>query len=204
MTLSIVAPPIILASQSRTRNELLRNAGISFSTEAADIDERAAEAPLIAGGMRPDDIASVLAEAKAQDVSARNPGALVIGADQTLAFGDHCLAKPVSMEAARKVLLDMRGETHALHAAIVCVQDGKTLWRHISSAYLTMRDYSPEFVGRYLADVGEIALTSVGAYQLEGRGVQLFEKIDGDFFTILGLPMLPLLGFLRDQGAIDT
>jgi len=108
------------------------------------------------------------------------------------------------METARRLLLDMRGESHALHSAVVCVEDGETLWRHVSSAYLTMRDYSPAFIGRYLADVGDMALTSVGAYQLEGRGVQLFEKIDGDFFTILGLPMLPLLEFLRERGVIDT
>lgn len=204
MTVALAPPPIVLASQSRTRNMLLKNAGIAFAAEAAAIDERAVEAPLTEAAVPPDDIALILAEAKAQDVSQRFPGALVIGADQTLAFNDQCLSKPASMEAARRLLLDMRGQTHALHAAVVCVRDGAVLWRHVSTAYLTMRDYSPDFVGRYLAGVGDLALTSVGAYQLEGPGVQLFDKIDGDFFTILGLPMLPLLEFLRGEGAIDT
>ena len=196
-------PSLVLASQSRTRIELLLNAGVTFEAHAADIDERAVAAPLLDAGAPPDDIAAVLAEAKAQTVSETNSDALVIGADQTLAFKDQCLSKPETMEAARRQLLDMRGETHSLHAAIACVRGGETLWRHLSTAHLTMRDYSPEFVGRYLADVGELALTSVGAYQLEGRGVQLFDKIDGDFFTILGLPMLPLLEFLRDEGHLD-
>ncbi len=204
MTLSLAPPPIILASQSRTRNLLLKNAGIAFTAETADIDERAVEAPLAEAQVPPDDVALVLAEAKARHVSENRLGALVIGADQTLAFNDECLSKPASVEAARRLLLDMRGQTHALHAAVVCVRDGDVLWRHVSSAYLTMRDYSAEFVGRYLAEIGDLALTSVGAYQLEGPGVQLFEKIDGDFFTILGLPMLPLLAFLRGEGAIDT
>lgn len=204
MTVALAPPPIVLASQSRTRNMLLKNAGIAFAAEAAAIDERAVEAPLTEAAVPPDDIALILAEAKAQDVSQRFPGALVIGADQTLAFNDQCLSKPASMETARRLLLDMRGQTHALHAAVVCVRDGAVLWRHVSTAYLTMRDYSPDFVGRYLAGVGDLALTSVGAYQLEGPGVQLFDKIDGDFFTILGLPMLPLLEFLRGEGAIDT
>ena len=196
-------PSIILASESTTRIALLENAGVSFTAEGAAVDEETVKAPLLASDMPPDDIAAVLAEAKALAVSERHPDVLVIGADQTLAFRDACLSKPETMEDARRLLLDLSGRSHSLHAAVACAKNGETLWRYLSTAHLKMRAFSPEFVGRYLADVGEAALTSVGAYQLEGRGVQLFDEIDGDFFTILGLPMLPLLDFLRAEGAID-
>jgi len=199
--------PLILASKSTARSALLKNAGLQFDTIAADIDERAIELPLLNSDFGPADIAEVLAEAKAVDVSQRNPSALVIGADQTMSFSDkgelHRYNKPVDMQAARQQLLALRGRTHSLHASICCVKDGETVFRYSDDAHLTMRDFSPEFVGRYLSLVGEAALQSVGCYQLEGPGIQLFEKIEGSFFTILGLPMLPLLEFLREQEILD-
>ncbi|MCA1242770.1 Maf-like protein [Stappia stellulata] len=195
---------IILASASRIRGELLRNAGLNIIVDPADVDERAIEEPLLKSGFPPADIAEVLAEAKAQAVSERHPGALVIGADQVLEFEGNRLTKPDDMEAARRQLLAMSGKTHALHSAVTLARDGETLWRHVATVRLKMRDFGPAFVGRYLAQVGEVALTSVGAYQLEGPGVQLFETIDGDYFSVLGLPLLPLLARLREQGAIEA
>ncbi|MCC2110481.1 MAG: Maf-like protein [Hyphomicrobiales bacterium] len=195
---------IILASRSPSRQALLSNAGISFTVHVADIDERAVEAPLLEAGFPADDIALLLAEAKAEKVSADHPDAFVIGADQVLAFEDDLLVKPETMEDARRQLLRLRGRTHSLHAAVVVAQGGETKWHEISTAHMTMRDFGPDFVGRYLARAGEDVLTSVGAYRLEGLGVQLFEKIDGDYFTILGLPLLPLLDYLRAEGAIET
>ncbi|SFI74132.1 MULTISPECIES: Maf-like protein [unclassified Phyllobacterium] len=194
---------IILASKSPFRATLLKNAGISFTAQAANIDERAVEAPLYDTGATPEDVALVLAEAKALDVSERNPGALVIGSDQTLSLGDEVLHKPADMDAARRQLLKLSGQTHHLNSAVVLARDGETLWRHVSVARMTVRDLDPGFIGRYLSRAGEIALQSVGAYQIEGEGVQLFEKIDGDYFTIVGLPLLPLLVELRREGAID-
>ncbi|MEO1066846.1 MAG: Maf-like protein [Pseudomonadota bacterium] len=198
---------LILASKSAARAEILKNAGLSFEISAADIDERAVEMPLLTADFSPADIAAVLAEAKALDVSTRHPGATIIGADQTMSFrkdGErHRFNKPVDMDAARKQLLALRRQTHSLHSAVVCARDGQTIWRHADDAHLIMRDLSPEFVGRYLSAVGEKALQSVGCYQLEGRGIQLFEKITGDYFTILGLPLLPLLAFLRGEGFVE-
>ena len=161
------------------------------------------EKPLLEADFPPADIAQVLADAKAMEVSERHPGHWVIGADQVLAFKGERLTKPEDMEAARRQLLSLRADTHTLHAGISLCRDGEILWRHQATARMTMRDYTPQFVGRYLAKVGEIALQSVGAYQLEGPGVQLFAAVDGDYFTILGLPLLPLLDQLRQHGVID-
>ena len=194
---------IILASSSPFRAQLLENAGIPFRTEAAEIDERAVEAPLAESGASPDDVALVLAEAKATSVSERHPGAIVIGCDQTLSLGDRIFHKPADMEAARRHLLDLSGTTHNLNSAVVVARDGEAVWRHVSSPALTMRKLEPGFIGRYLAEVGDAALQSVGAYQLEGRGIQLFSAIEGDYFAIVGLPLLPLLDQLRAMGAID-
>lgn len=194
---------IILASKSPFRATLLKNAGIAFTAQSADIDERAVEAPLYDSGASPEDVALVLAEAKALDVSERNPDALVIGSDQTLSLGDEILHKPENMEAARRQLLRLSGQTHHLNSAVVLARNGQTVWRHVSVARMTMRNLDPAFIGRHLARVGEMALQSVGAYQYEGEGVQLFEKVDGDYFTIVGLPLLPLLADLRREGAID-
>ena len=195
---------LVLASGSRIRAELLQNAGLSIEIDPADVDERLVEAPLLEADFAPEDIATVLAEAKANDVSERRHGDLVIGADQILAYQGRRYTKPDDMEAARRQLLAFSGKTHELHSAVVLSQNGNAVWRHVSTARLTMRELSPQFVGQYLADVGEAALSSVGAYQLEGPGIQLFEKIEGDYFTILGLPMLPLLEELRREGLLKT
>ncbi|KZM51203.1 Maf-like protein [Labrenzia sp. OB1] len=195
---------LVLASGSSIRAELLKNAGLVIEVDPADVDERAVEAPLLEAGFPPEDLAAILAEAKANDVSSRRHGDLVIGADQILAFEGERRTKPDDMEAARRQLLAFSGKTHELLSAVVISRNGEAIWSHVSTSRLTMRDLTPEFVGRYLAAAGDDVLSSVGAYQLEGIGVQLFEKIDGDYFTILGLPMLPLLDHLRTLGAIET
>ena len=194
---------LILASGSAHRRALLENAGIAVSVEVARLDERALEAPLQDSGVSPEDVALVLAEAKAVDVSERHPGALVIGADQTLSLGDRVFHKPADMEGARRTLLALSGETHRLNSAVVLAKDGVALWRHVGVARMTMRVLDPGFIGRHLGRVGDRALGSVGAYQIEGEGIQLMERIDGDLFTIIGLPLLPLLAELRARGAID-
>lgn len=195
---------LVLASGSKIRAELMRNAGLTIDVDPANVDERAVEAPLLKAGFPPEDLASVLAEAKANDVSARRSGELVIGADQILAFEGERRTKPDNMEEARRQLLAFSGKTHELLSAVVISKDGEAIWRHVSTARLTMRTLSPAFVGHYLAEAGDDVLSSVGAYQLEGLGLQLFEKIDGDYFTILGLPMLPLLAQLRELGVIEA
>jgi septum formation protein len=196
--------PLILASQSPFRRMLMENAGLTFQTQAAAIDERAAEAALAAHNPTPQAIAEALAIEKARDVARRNPGSLVIGSDQTLSLEGLVFHKPADMAEAKAHLMAMSAKTHSLNCGIALVRDGQTLWSHVSVANLTMRPLSEAFVERHLARVGARVLASVGAYQLEGEGVQLFERIDGDYFTILGLPLLPLLAKLRDLGAIDA
>lgn len=195
--------PIILASGSPFRKKILEDAGVEFTVERPGIDERAVEEAVAASGMTPDDLAQILAEAKAVDVSQNHPGALVIGSDQTLSLDGELFHKPADMEEARRRLLKLSGRTHQLNSAVVIALDGEAIWRHVSIAQLTMRDLDPGFVGRHLSAVGDAALSSVGGYQIEGRGIQLFEKIEGDHFTIVGLPLLPLLEKLRELGAID-
>ncbi|MEZ5783526.1 MAG: Maf-like protein [Rhizobiaceae bacterium] len=195
--------PLILASGSPFRRQLLENAGLSFSVERPEIDERAVEAPLRSSGATPEDIAQVLAEAKAMDVSERHPGALVIGSDQTLSLQNEMFHKPKDMEGARRQLLALSGRTHELNSALAIARDGETIWRHMDVVHMTMRKLEPGFIGRHLAQVGDKALSSVGAYQIESEGIQLFEKIDGSYFSIVGLPLLPLLSKLRELGAID-
>ena len=197
-------PPLILASSSKVRARLLQEAGVAFTVQSPGLDEHAMrEAVGSTGALSPQDIAEVLARAKAEAVSELVPQAVVIGADQVLAFGDRILSKPDSMEAARRELLDLSGKSHTLHSAVAVAVRGGTVWAHSEASTLTMRALTPQFIGRYLAAAGEEVLSSVGAYQLEGLGVQLFEKIDGDYFSILGLPLLPLLDALRREGAID-
>ncbi|AZV18915.1 Maf-like protein [Mesorhizobium sp. M7A.F.Ce.TU.012.03.2.1] len=194
---------LILASGSPFRKAMLVNAGVDVEAVPADVDERALEAPLQDSGVSPEDVALVLAEAKATEVSERRPGALVLGCDQTLSLGDEVFHKPADREGARRHLLALSGRTHQLNSAAVLVRDGEVLWRHVGIASMTMRKLDPAFIGRHLARVGAKALGSVGAYQIEGEGIQLFEKIEGDHFTIVGLPLLPLLAELRTLGAID-
>ena len=198
-----MAEKIILASGSPFRKALLVNAGVPVEAVPAEVDERALEAPLQGSGASPEDVALVLAEAKATEVSERKPGALVLGCDQTLSLGDEVFHKPADMEAARRHLLALSGKTHQLNSAVVLARDGAVLWRHVSVASLTMRKLDPAFIGRHLARVGAKALSSVGAYQIEGEGIQLFERVEGDYFTIVGLPLLPVLAKLREFGAID-
>jgi septum formation protein len=182
---------------------MLVSAGVDLEAVPSEIDERAVEAPLQDSGVSPEDVAVILAEAKALEVSERRPGALVLGCDQTLSLGDEVFHKPADMEGARRHLLALSGKTHQLNSAAVLVRNGEVLWRHVGIANLTMRKLEPAFIGRHLARVGDKALSSVGAYQIEGEGIQLFEKVEGDYFTIVGLPLLPLLSELRRLGAID-
>jgi septum formation protein len=196
--------PLILASQSPFRRMLMENAGLTFQTQAAEIDERAVEAALAARNPTPQAIAEALAIEKARDVARRSPGSLVIGSDQTLSLDGRVFHKPADMAEAKSHLMAMSAKTHSLNCGIALVRDGETLWSDVSIATLTMRPLSAAFIDRHLARVGTRVLASVGAYQLEGEGVQLFERIDGDYFTILGLPLIPLLAKLRDLGAIDA
>jgi septum formation protein len=179
---------------------LLENAGLSFESLAADIDERKIEAGLAGAGA--DEIALVLARAKASDVSARSAGAIVIGSDQTMSLENRVYHKPTSVAEARENLLSLSGRTHRLNSAVAITRDGELMWEHIAHADMTVRELSPRFIDHYLARVGEKVFGSVGAYQLEGEGIQLFSRIDGDYFTIIGLPLLPLLAKLRELGAI--
>lgn len=194
---------LVLASSSPFRRMLMENAGLAFEAQAADIDERAVEAPLEKSGATPDQVALVLAEAKAIEVSRRFAGALVIGSDQTMSLGNQVFHKPKDLADAANHLRMLAGMTHRLNSAVAIVRDGEVLWQHVAHAEMTMRVLTNDFITRHLQRVGTKALASVGAYQLEGEGIQLFEKINGDYFTILGLPMLPLLAKLRELDAID-
>ena len=192
---------VVLASGSRVRAALLEGAGVDFEIEAADIDEAAIKAQLDSGG---DAVAARLADEKACTVSARHPNAFVVGADQVLSCDGRLFDKPADLDQARANLLVFRGRQHTLHSGLSVARDGAAVWRHSAHATLTMRNFSDGFLDAYLDKVGDKVLTSVGCYQLEGLGVQLFEKIDGDYFTILGLPLLPLLDFLRGENVLTT
>jgi septum formation protein len=192
--------PLILASQSAARRMLLAGAGITFDAAPADIDERGIQQR--SNLTAPGDIAALLAEQKAAFVSLRHPGRYVIGADQTLSVGDRLFNKPAGRDQAAQQLRDLSGRTHELHSAIAVACDGATLFSHVSVAHMTMRQLDDTAIDVYLDAAGEKVTTSVGAYQLEGLGVHLFELIEGDHFTILGLPLLPLLKFLRGEGMI--
>ena len=194
---------ILLASASPARKAILKNAGLAVQSLPAGIDERAAGQPLLQSGAGADDLAQALAMIKAQHVSEQRSADLVIGADQTLDIAGERLSKPDDMAAARRQLLKLAGKAHHLHSAVACCRGGAVIWQHMETVTLIMRPLTPEEIGRYLAKVGQTALTSVGAYQIEGSGIQLFERIDGDYFAILGLPLLPLLTFLRAQGEIE-
>jgi len=193
----------ILASQSKYRSQLLHNAGVSFETHPADIDERAIEAPLLEAEMNGSDVAEMLAVAKANHVSAQFTDAWVIGSDQTLSLDGDLLHKPASMDEARRRLLALSGRVHELNSAVCIIRNGETIWSFVEVNTIKFRELDPGFVGRHMSEVGEAALTSVGAYQIEGKGVQLFEKIRGDFFSIMGLPLLPLLAKMRDLDLVD-
>ncbi len=193
-----------MASASKARARLLQNAGVDFSVEAADVDEAAIKSADQAASLRASELAVRLAEAKAGKISADKPNCLVIGADQILQCDGQLFDKPADRDAAVEHLRRLRGKTHALINGICVLRNGETLWNYTDEARLTMRSIDDQFVERYLDRVGSAALGSVGAYQLEGPGAQLFSKVEGDFFSVLGLPLLPLLAFLREQGAVES
>lgn len=194
--------PLILASKSRARQTLLANAAIPFDAMPADVDERALQKN--SGLSSPGEIAGLLAREKALFVSSNNPGRYVVGADQTLALGTRLFSKPAGRGQAADQLRLLAGGTHELHSAIAVARDGKVLFADVSVARMTMRRLNESEIEAYLDEAGEAVTTSVGAYQLEGLGVHLFERIEGDHFTILGLPLLPLLAFLREQGLLGV
>jgi septum formation protein len=192
--------PLILASQSKSRQALLKGAGIPFVAMPADIDERAIQSG--SGLKHPGAIAALLAKSKALHVAGLEKGRVALGADQTLALKDRLFSKPAGRTQAAEQLRLLAGATHELHSAIALAQDDRVLYEHVAVARMTMRKLSDAAIENYLDAAGEAVTTSVGAYQLEGVGVHLFERIEGDHFTILGLPLLPLLGALRGIGLV--
>ena len=192
--------PLILASASPSRRQMLTNAGLVFEVVPSSVDEDEVKRSLLAERAGARDLATTLAEMKAVSVSRRRPEALVIGADSTLACEGTLFDKPPTLAAARTQLQALRGRTHELVSAAVVAQGGRRLWQDASVGKLTMRPFSDAFLDAYLARTGEAICGSVGAYHLEGLGAHLFSRIDGDYFTILGLPLLPLLVFLAEHG----
>jgi septum formation protein len=188
---------LILASSSATRKALLAGAGLKFESCPAGIDERKLQVEAESSQLEPQMLATRLAAAKALSVAAARPGSTVIGADQVLAFDGELLHKPADMDAARAQLRHLRGATHHLHAGVALARGGELLWSHVASASLTLRRFTDGELDVVLAEEGPEVLASVGAYRLEGPSIRLFERIDGDYFTILGLPLLPLLAALR-------
>lgn len=195
---------IVLASASRARREMLAAAGVPFTVDPADLDELALRNALLAEkkSVAPAHIAEALARAKAENVSGRHAGSLVVAGDQVLAFGPELLTKAKDQAAARATLLKLRGREHELHSAVAFAEDGHVIWAHVETARLFMRDFSDAFLDDYLVRAGDRICQSVGAYELEGLGVQLFERLEGDYFTVLGLPLLPVLEELRARGVI--
>ena len=198
MSLWLAARPLVLASKSAARRALLEAAGIPVEIAPADIDERGVEAR--AGLEDAETVAALLAREKARAVAARHPERLVLGADQTLALGERRFSKAPDRAGAREQLAALRGKTHMLHSAVAVIRAGTVVFEHVDAANMTMRAFSDDFLDRYLDAVGNAATASVGGYQLEGPGLQLFERVEGDHFTVLGQPLLPLLGWLRHAG----
>ncbi|MBN9563650.1 MAG: Maf family protein [Alphaproteobacteria bacterium] len=197
------APPrLILASASTARLALLHGAGLAVEAHPAHVDEAEIKAAAQADGVGPDDAALLIAELKAARIARREPDALVIAADQLLIAGEEWFDKPPNLNTARAQLLALRGRAHTLVTAVLCQRGGARIWHHVARPSLTMRDFSDEFLDAYLTAEGDALTACVGAYRLEGMGVQLFDRIEGDYFSILGLPLLPLLGFLRQHGAL--
>jgi septum formation protein len=196
----LAAQPLVVASKSAARRAMLEACGIPIEPTEADLDERAVETR--SGPVSPDQAALVLAREKARVVALRRPGRYVVGADQTLALGDTRFNKPIDRAGAREQLRALGGRTHALHSAVAVAKDGRVIFGHIETARLTMRRLTDRFLDAYLDTAGDAVTTTVGAYQLERLGVHLFERIDGDHFTILGLPLFPLLAFFRREGCL--
>lgn len=201
MPLWIAPQPLVLASKSDIRGKILAAAGLRFGIRPGQIDERAIEQE--AGVTEPKAVAQLLARAKALSAASGHFGHMVLGADQTLALDGERFDKPGSRDEAAAQLRKLRGKTHSLHSALALVRDGVVLFECADTARLTMRDFSDRFLDEYLDMVGDLATTSVGAYQLEGIGIHLFEGVEGDYFAILGLPLLPLLKFFRESGFVD-
>lgn len=197
-------PPLLLASASLSRAEVLRRVGLVFQAKAALVDEDAIKQSAFAEGLSAEDTAVLLADAKAQRLSMRNPESLVIAGDQMLLCEDRRFDKPVDMAAARQQLQALRGKTHVLPTAIVAWRQGQRIWHHMALPRMTMRPFSDDVLDAYLAVEGESVLASVGGYRIEGPGLQLFDRIEGAQDSILGLPLLPLLGFLRQHGVLAS
>lgn len=195
---------LVLASASPFRRRMLEAAGLFFGVTPADVDEAQLKRDLLESGSTPSTIAEALAAAKAEAVSVRLPEAIVIGADQVLALGTELFSKPGSTSEARGQLQRLRGKSHHLHTAAALAVGGEVVWGRVEIATLAMRPFSDAFLDRYLAEAGDRVCRTVGAYEIEGLGIQLFDRIEGDIFTIIGLPLLPLLAELRGRGVIDA
>jgi septum formation protein len=193
---------LVLASGSASRKALLTAAGVAFTTDPADLDEAALMAQLHSAGA--ETMARSLAEQKALAVSRRHPGQIVLGGDSIIAFGGEYLSKCATLDEARNLLRRLSRRTHLLVSAAALVRDGALLWAHASPCQMTMRELSPKFLEDYLAREGEAILSSVGCYHFEGRGAQLFDRVDGDYFSVLGLPLLPVLVQLRKEGLLAS
>lgn len=198
-----MSPSLVLASGSAIRRQLLENAGLQVEVMPARIDEETIKAALLAEGAPPRDVADTLAEAKARKVSPRYPGALVLGCDQVLAHDGACLSKPETPRDALAQLTRLRGGQHRLLSAAVLYRDGEPLWRHVGTVRMTMRDATDRYLDAYVARNWDSIRNSVGAYKLEEEGIRLFARIEGDYFTVLGLPLLELLSYLTLRGDID-
>lgn len=195
--------PLFLASENPLARRLLGNAGIAAEVMAADLDDGALQAPLEETDATPEDVALVLAEAKATEASAQQPGALFLGCEQVWSLHDEILPLPADMEEARRRLILLSGKTHAIHVAAVLARDGEVLWRKTDTAAITVLKLDPGFIGRYMVGIGADGLQTANLCRVDGAGIQLIEKIEGDSFTAAGVPMLPLLAQLRGIGAID-
>lgn len=201
---SVSGIELILASGSRFRQRMLENAGVAFRVVTAVVDEPAARAKMTTdnAALAPGEVALRLAALKALEVSRQFPDALVIGADQVLALGAEIFGKPADRAAARAQLMSLRGLTHTLPTGVVLAQGGQVVWRHLGVSSLEMRAFSEAFLDQYLVAAGDIIMETVGGYALEGLGAQLFERIEGDYFTVIGLPLVPLLAELRQRGVL--
>jgi septum formation protein len=200
MPLWLAAEPLVLASRSSARRALLQSAGVPVEVRPAEIDERAIESALAGGGAGV--VAAILARTKASAVAAALPGRLVLGADQTLSLDTERFSKPATPAAARDQLRALAGRTHELHSALAFVRDGEILFEHAEGVRMTMRPLNEAFIDRYIGAAGNAVTASVGGYQVEGLGIHLFERIEGDYFAILGLPLLAVLEFLRREGCL--